>query len=73
MWVDPRKGSGKQATTGKGYFVRLAENVIRYINQRREKDRFLYARSTIICCNMALNLSEQREERQLFPLLQEII
>lgn len=73
MCVDPTNGSGKLKNPEKGYLLRLTTSAVRDVNQQKEKDGVLYASKAIICCSMALNLNRQWEERQLFPLLLEII
>jgi len=72
-WTDWKKGSGKLPNPGKKFFLQLAADVIKEVNQQRDKDGILYTRKAMIRCGMACNLNGIWEECQLFPHLQSII
>lgn len=73
MWLDPRKGSGKLVNSGKAYFLRLAADAVRDVDQQRDTDGILFVRKAMVRCGIYLTLNGQWEEHQLFPRLQEII
>lgn len=69
-WKD---SSGKVANPGKTFFLRLAADSVRQVNNQRDAEGISYARKAMIITGMALNTNGQWEESQLTPALQNII
>lgn len=72
-WVDWKAGSGKLANPGKRFYLKLAADVIKEVDNERDKNGVSFTRKAMIGCGMALNLNGVWEVRQLFPHLQEIV
>lgn len=63
---------GKLSNPGKS-FLKMAADVIRDVNNLRDKDGITYARKAMILCGLSLNVNGHWEEGQLKPELQNII
>lgn len=72
-WVDWKSGSGKLPNPGKKFYLKLAADVIREVENERDKDGVSFTRKAMIGCGMALNFNGLWEVRQLFPHLQNIV
>lgn len=57
----------------KTFFLRLAPDVIRQVNERGDEDRFQCARKAMVRCVLAKSFNILWECRQLFPKLQKIV
>lgn len=73
QWVDWRSGSGKLTNPGKVFYLKLAADVVREVDNQRDSDGVSLSRKAMMGCGMALNLNGRWEVRQLFPHLQSIV
>lgn len=67
------QGSGKLCNPGKHFFLKLAADAVREVNEQRDKDGVQYARKAMKMTGMSLNLNGLWEESQLTQDLQCII
>lgn len=65
--------SGKLPHPGKHFFLKLAAESVRAVNQQRDSNGLTYARKAMIRCGLALDVDGNWNETQLFPNLQGII
>ena len=65
--------SGLLPNPGNAYFLRLAADVVRDVNDQRDENGITYARKAMILCGMSLNTNGIWEIGQLKPELQNII
>lgn len=73
-WMNGEDGkSGRLKNPGKAFFLRLAADAVREVNNQRDKNGVPYARKAMIMTGISLNLNGRWEERQLTQELQEII
>lgn len=66
-------GSGKLLNPGKKFFLKLAADSVRDVNNQRDKDGVSYARRAMIRTGMSLNLEGVWSEAQLTEDLQIIV
>ena len=67
------KGSRKLENPGKEFFLKLARDVIRNVNNERDKNGHFYARKAMVRTGLSLNFNGKWEEAQLSRELQEIV
>ncbi|CDF38688.1 unnamed protein product [Chondrus crispus] len=73
-WMGSGPGaSGKLKNPGKGFFLKLAANAVREVNNQRDKNGVSFARKSMIRTGLSLNLNGLWEEKQLSSELQAII
>ena len=65
--------SGKLKNPGKKYFLRLADECIQAVNNKRDLNGLTYARKAMISCGLSRHVDGRWHEAQLFPHLQKII
>ena len=68
-----KPGSGRMQNPGKGFFLRLAADSVREVNNMREKHGISHARKAMIRTGLALDTNGQWREEQLSDALQVII
>lgn len=72
-WKDGDDASGKLLNPGKKFFLKLASESVRHVNNQRGDDGLTYARKAMIRCGLCLDLNGIWQVSQLYPHLQEII
>lgn len=65
--------SGKLQHPGKSYFLKLAADSVRAVNEQRDENGMTYARKAMIRCGLALDTDGIWRVEQLFPHLQTIV
>lgn len=65
--------SGKLMNPGKEFYLRLAADSVREVNEMRDRNGLTYARKSMIQCGLALNTNGRWEVSQLRSELQAII
>ena len=77
QWQSTRRAdgswSGKLQNPGKRFFLNLAAESVRNVNNMSDKNGLTYARKAMIRCGLAKDVSGVWHEKQLMPHLQEII
>lgn len=73
MWKSGPRSSGKLQNPGKRFFLQLAADSVRAVNEMKDKNGLSYARKAMIRCGLALDLVGSWQESQLFPELRTII
>lgn len=71
--TDFKRGSGKVPNPGKRFFLNFASAAVLEVNNQRNMDMLLYARTAMLTCGLARTWNGVWEEGQLFPHLQEIV
>lgn len=73
-WMSGDDGSsGKLKNPGKRFFLKLAADSVREVNNQRDRNEISFARKVMIKTGMACNWNGRWEESQLFDELQAII
>lgn len=65
--------SGKLKNPGKQYFLNLADECIKAVNEKRDENGLSYARKAMIMCGLSKGVDGIWRETQLFQHLQGII
>ena len=65
--------SGKLKNPGKQYYLRLADECIKAVNEKTDENGISYARKAMIRCGLAKDITGSWSESQLFQHLQNII
>jgi hypothetical protein len=72
-WKNGEGSSGKLINPGKRYFLQLAADCIKAVNNMKDKNGLGWSRKAMIRCGLSLGLNGQWGVNQLSPELQEII
>jgi DDE superfamily endonuclease len=72
-WKNGEGSSGKLINPGKRYFLQLAADCIKAVNNMRDNNGLCWSRKTMMGCGLSLGLNGRWGANQLSPELQEII
>jgi hypothetical protein len=68
-----REGSGALQNPGKPFFLRMAAEAVRWVNEQHDQTGLTYARKAMIRCGLSLDITGKWHEKQLNRDLQIII